>query len=125
MVFAIYGTKRLEEFQQVIMHQLSLKFIESHVTENLQPHQKVMLYSNRCTSQNTNSILANALINLIIEQKFLEKEHTQMKADTIHSTIERKLWHVNINVPADYVGICLRARENPGPYRVKYLSHVF
>lgn len=107
------------------------RFIESHVSENLQPNEKVILYSDGCTSQNRNSILANALINLSvkcnidIEQKFLEKGHTQMEADAMHSTIERKLRHVNINVPADYVEICLRARENPAPYKVTYLNYDF
>nr|CAH7754512.1 unnamed protein product [Callosobruchus chinensis] len=59
------------------------------------------------------------------EKKFLEKGHTQIEADSIHSTIERKLRHTNINVPADYVAICRNARRNPRPYTVYYLEHGF
>ncbi|XP_071054382.1 uncharacterized protein [Onthophagus taurus] len=83
-----------------------------------------------CTSQNRNSTLANALINLsmtleiTIEQKYLEKGHTQMEADSMHSTIERRMRHTDINVPADYVNICLKAREKQ-PYKVFYLDYTF
>lgn len=60
-----------------------------------------------------------------IEQKYLEKGHTQMEADSMHSCIERKLRNVSINVPAEYVGVCLHARQNPRPYIVKYLTFEF
>lgn len=80
-------------------------FLKDHVTKDLD--QKIIIYSNGCTSQNSNSTLASALLNLCmeseitIEQKFLEKRHTQMEADSMHSTIERKLRHNNISVPAE------------------------
>lgn len=48
-----------------------------------------------------------------------------MEADSMHSVIERKIRHTNINVPADYVGICMQAREKPRPYQVYYLDHGF
>ncbi|CAH1100830.1 unnamed protein product [Psylliodes chrysocephalus] len=47
--------------------------------------------------------------------KISQKGHTQMEADSMHVTIERKLHNRVINVPADYVGICLHAREKPKP----------
>ncbi|XP_031331486.1 uncharacterized protein LOC116162089 [Photinus pyralis] len=94
-------------------------------------NNKIILYSDGCTYQNRNAILANALsnvailYNITIEQKILEKGHTQMEADSIHSTIERHLRNKNINVPADYVDVCKTARQNPKPYTVYYLDHKF
>lgn len=58
-----------------------------------------------------------------IIQKYLEKGHTQMECDSMHSTIERKLKGKIINVPADCVAACKSARKNPKPYEVTYLSH--
>nr|CAH7749724.1 unnamed protein product [Callosobruchus chinensis] len=106
-------------------------FIKEHVERDVEAGQKIIIYSDGCTSQNRNSTLANALLNIcieseiMIEQKFLEKGHTQMEADSIHSTIERKLRHTNINVPADYVAICRNAHRNPRPYTIYYLEHGF
>lgn len=107
------------------------QFIKDHVKNDLQPEQNLILYSDGCTSQNRDYIMANSLLNLsmtfniTIEQKVLEKGHTQMEADSMYSVIERKIRHTNINVPADYVGICMRAREKPRPYQVYYLHHEF
>lgn len=53
---------------------------------------------------------------IVIEQKFLEVRHTQMEADAMHSSIERQLTNVKIDVPADYVSVCKEARaETPHP----------
>ena len=58
---------------------------------------KIILYSDGCCYQNRNSTLSNALLHIaitkqiVIEQKYLEKGHTQMEADSMHSTIERRL----------------------------------
>lgn len=93
--------------------------------------QTIVLYSDGCTYQNRCSNVANALLhvasthNVTIEQKFLEVGHTQMKADAMHSCIERKLKNKNINVPADYVTICIEARKSPAPYTVNYVDHKF
>ncbi|CAG5000307.1 unnamed protein product [Parnassius apollo] len=48
-----------------------------------------------------------------------------MEADSMHSTIERALKKKDINVPAEYVGVCRSARKKPKPYDVTYLSHKF
>ncbi|CAG4981288.1 unnamed protein product [Parnassius apollo] len=92
---------------------------------------KIILYSDGCTAQNRNVVLANALLNvatlnnIVIEQKYLEVGHTQMEADSMHATIERKLKNKIIHLPAEYVGVCLGARIHPKPYNVSYLSHDF
>lgn len=56
-----------------------------------------------------------------IEQKYLEVGHTQMKADSMHATIEKKLRYKNIHVPADNEVVCSQARKKPRPYDVSYL----
>lgn len=92
---------------------------------------KVVLYSDGCSYQNRCSNLSNALLHVastkqvVIEQQFLEVGHTQMEADAMHSTIERKLKNKKINVPADYVSVCKEARRIPSPYSVHYLNHKF
>lgn len=75
--------------------------------------------------------MSNALLNtsiknnVIIEQKILETGHTQMEADSVHSSIERAMKNRNIAVPADYVDICKSARRYPEPYDVTYLDYSF
>lgn len=106
-------------------------FLREHVVEDLTEGQTIILYSDGCTSQNRNNTLPNALLTLsaehkiTIEQKYLEKGHTQMEADSIHSLIQRKLKNATINVPAEYIKICQNARRNPSPYKVEYLGHEF
>lgn len=105
------------------------QFLIAEVIPNLNGDQKIILISDGCPAQNRNFILSNALLNLsvtqqiCIEQKYLEKGHTQMECDSMHSTIERYLKGRNINVPADIVAACKYARKYPKPYNVDYLNH--
>lgn len=91
----------------------------------------IIFYSDGCGAQNRNVLLSNALLNLAMEndlcivQKYLEKGHTQMECDSMHSTIERKIQGRVINVPADYIQLAKTARKFPRPYTVKYLQHDF
>lgn len=72
-----------------------------------------MLYSDSCAWQNRNATLFNAINdNVNIEKKYLENGHTQMEANSMHSIIERNMRKTDRNLPADYVQICVRAREN-------------
>lgn len=98
----------------------------------IQKHKpsKIIVWSDGCTYQNRNVKLSNGLLelameqNIIIEQKYLEVGHTQMEADSIHSTIERKLKrNQEICVPADYIRIMKSAREKPSQYNVIPLTH--
>lgn len=119
------GALTAQEFSSIIFDFLN------NLIPTLTENKKVILYSDGCTYQNRNCILANTLLNIavinkvVIEQKFLEKGHTQMEADSMHSCIERRLKNTIINVPADYVAVCLKARQKPRPYNVKYLKHSF
>lgn len=107
------------------------KFLSTEIIPQLKPQQKIILFSDGCNAQNRNATMANALLNLAVTskvcivQKYLEKGHTQMECDSMHSTIERKLKGRIINVPADYIPICKSARKHPKPYIVNYLNHTF
>lgn len=96
-----------------------------------QPGDEIILFSDGCCYQNRNTTLANGLLNLAIQynvtiiQKILEKGHTQMECDSMHSAIERRLRHQDIYTPAGYVDACKHARMKPKPYNVKYLHHNF
>nr|CAH7761145.1 unnamed protein product [Callosobruchus chinensis] len=43
----------------------------------------------------------------------------------MHSAIERRIRNKDINLPADYVTHCEKARTKPFPYKVQYLEHSF
>ncbi|XP_037298683.1 uncharacterized protein LOC115454616 [Manduca sexta] len=81
--------------------------------------------------RNRNSIVSNALLRLAMDkkvtitQKYLEKGHTQMEVDSVHSLIERKLKNVEIFLPSQYATITKVARKNPFPYKVEQPDHTF
>lgn len=89
----------------------------------------IVIYSDGCTYQNRNSIMANALLNLVITkdleiiQKYLVPGHTQMECDSVHSCIERKLKTKEIYLPSDYIKATKEARQKPFPYKVKEVDH--
>lgn len=92
---------------------------------------EIIIYSDGCTYQNRNVIMATALLDfaerhkVTITQKFLEKGHTQMECDSVHSAIETKLRHRDVHLPSDYTIACKEARLKPFPYNVKYITHEF
>ena len=91
---------------------------------------KVTLYSDGCGYQNRNSLLANVLLdyaatnNIEIVQKYLERGHTQMEVDSIHSSVETRLKHRNIYYPGNYVDVFRECRPEK-PYEVKELTYDF
>lgn len=90
----------------------------------------LIIWSDGCGYQNKNSVLSNALLslsvhkNICIYQKYLEKGHTQMEADSVHALIERKLKNKSIYLPSNYCRITEEARQKK-PYKVKNISHGF
>ncbi|KAF4532542.1 hypothetical protein B566_EDAN010834 [Ephemera danica] len=94
-------------------------------------YKVIELFSDNCASQNKNIFLANALLyiavkfNIAILQKFLTRGHTQMKVDSSHACIERKVDKEKIDVPQDYVDITSQARKDPKPYDVMKVDHTF
>ena len=85
---------------------------------------RIILFSDGCGYQNRNVVLANALLDFStthkveILQKYLEKGHTQMEVDSIHSVIERKLKNRSIYYPGDYTEIMRECRP-AAPFKVK------
>jgi len=120
------GGLTAHEFSSIIVH-----FLQKFVIDNAKvQNANIILYSDGCTYQNRNATLSNALLNLsllsgiTIIQKYLLRGHTQMEVDSMHSTIERKIRHKKINIPADYVTACKTACIK-NPYYVEYLSFNF
>ncbi|CAH2095416.1 unnamed protein product [Euphydryas editha] len=63
--------------------------------------------------------------NITITQKYLERGHTQMEVDSVHSLIERKLKNIEIFLPSQYATLTKQARKKPSPYRVIQPDHTF
>ena len=90
-------------------------FLTSDLSSN-----EYVVYSDGCGYQNRNATLASALsyfsqnFGKTVTQNILEKGHTQMEVDSVHSTIERKLKNRPIHCPADYVSI-MRERAGRTP----------
>lgn len=92
-------------------------------------YKKVVLISDGCTYQNRNKVLCSALANFSssrdveIQQIILEKGHTMMEVDSVHSTLEQ-LFSPPIYSPADYIHLMRRARPSQ-PYIINYLDYTF
>jgi len=91
---------------------------------------EIVIFSDGCTYQNRNSTMANALLQwsmknkITVYQKYLERGHTQMECDSVHSCIERKVRSKPIYIPQQYVENIQSARR-VNPYKVEYLDHRF
>ncbi|CAG2231291.1 unnamed protein product [Mytilus edulis] len=102
----------------------------SDFIDKLEGVKELVIYSDGCTYQNRNLTVSNTLLRQAFEkkitiiQKYLEKGHTQMECDSIHSTIERKLRNKPIYCPQNYIDLIKDARPHQ-PYDVKYISHEF
>lgn len=97
----------------------------------LPKHLPIVIYSDGCTYQNRNNIMANALLNFSIKhkvtitQKYLEPGHTQMECDSVHAAIERQLKNREIHLPSDYITASKEARRNPTPYEALQINFSF
>ncbi|KAM3602808.1 uncharacterized protein V6R79_011236 [Siganus canaliculatus] len=85
--------------------------------------KEIIVWSDGCGYPNRNaySELASKY-GVLITQKYLVADHTQMECDSMHSTIERKIV-ADVFTPRDYVIILQTARIRPSPYHVKVLKH--
>ena len=104
-------------------------YIEELMTSS---KKDVIIYSDGCTAQNRNSVLANALLHtsmkhgITITQKILEKGHTQMEVDSVHGHIEGKMGKTEMYLPHHFIQKTEEARIQGGnPYRAVYLEHGF
>lgn len=102
-----------------------IQFLKDHCMS----YKKVVLISDGCAYQNRNKVLCSALSNLSlltgieIEQIILEKGHTMMEVDSVHSTLER-VFNPPIYSPSDYISRMNQARPSQ-PYIVNYLDYKF
>jgi hypothetical protein len=110
-------------FASIIIHHLI-----KYCTDKKLP---IVIFSDGCGYQNRNVILSNALLShavinsVIIQQKYLEKGHTQMECDSTHSLIEKQLKKRIITLPTDYVTAIQEARSDSNFIEVAYLHHDF
>lgn len=93
--------------------------------------EEIAIWSDGCGAQNRNAVLVSALSQwaqdsaIIVNLKYLEKGHTQMSVDSVHSKIEQRKKKNDLQVPADYCRIIKEARRNPSPFQYKYLDCSF
>lgn len=91
--------------------------------------ERIIIISDGCGHQNRNRILSSALSDMAqrkqwnIEQLYLEKGHTMMEVDSVHSTIEQYI-KPPIYAPSDYLTRIRQARPQK-PYDVKSIHYDF
>ena len=104
--------------------------VTNYLDNEIECDKEVIIYSDGCGCQNRNATLSNALSALAnkkgisITQKYLEKGHTQMECDSVHSVIERRKKHRDLHSPAQYVQLIKEARLKT-PYKVHYVQRDF
>ncbi|CAH0723007.1 unnamed protein product, partial [Brenthis ino] len=126
----VNGRKGSSEIGSILLH-----YFSNCVPENI---KEISLFSDTCGGQNRNQYVSALLLwavqkinNLrVIEQKFLESGHTQMEADSMHSSIESAKKNNSVFSMMDWISIFKRARRRQTikvdgkiiirePYRVK------
>ncbi|GLV33375.1 hypothetical protein CBL_20118, partial [Carabus blaptoides fortunei] len=95
--------------------------------ENKQSYKHVLI-SDGCGYQNRNKVLSSALLNvavelqITIEQLVLERGHTMMESDAVHSSLDA-YFKPPIYAPSDYVSRMRQAR-NHHPYNVHSIDYL-
>ena len=92
--------------------------------------KEITFYSDSCGGQNRNQFVSSALlyaINVnskieIINQKFFERGHSEMEADSMHSAIEQAKKCTSIFVPSQWATVITMARKRD-PYIVIPLKY--
>ena len=108
------GMRWTVNWRAATLHHAFLDHLESVVDDSV---STVILYRDGCCYQNRNVTLSNALIHFavsrrkIIVQKFLEKGHTWMEVQSVHSATEGKLRGHQIFWPAEYIDVILLQEE--------------
>ncbi|GFR83072.1 DNA repair protein rhp54 [Elysia marginata] len=91
--------------------------------------KRVIFYSDTRGGQNRNQIIITALVVFLaksnmtsIEQKFFERGHSKMEADSMHSAIKGQFDKKNIFLPSGYME-CMLAANKKNPYHVHEVTH--
>ena len=102
--------------------------LQSYI-QKLPPHvERLVCFSDTCAGQNRNVNLSAMFLhlavtkNITIDHIYMEKGHSQMECDSVHSTIERSFKHQNVYAPSDYYVFVRSARRQGTPYRVNVLE---
>lgn len=130
----VHGKKGSSEIGTIILHYLT-NCVPSTITE-------ITLFSDTCGGQTRNQFVAALLLWAVqkidhlkvIEQKFLESGHTQMEADSMHSSIESAKKNASVFSMVDWISIFKRARRKQckkvdgkkitiDPYKVKEFKY--
>lgn len=117
------GDLQSSTFVSIVIHHL-----EQLIRKSALP---ITIYSDGCTYQNRNVVMANALRwfamkhSRTITQKFLEVGHTHMECDSTHACIDRKTKNMTLSLPEDFETAISNARDNPFPLIVQHLTHTF
>ncbi|KAK4876277.1 hypothetical protein RN001_012699 [Aquatica leii] len=96
---------------------MNLYCIADFITNVISGFAEIVLISDGCNYQNRNRVLSSELSNITVEkninivQLFLEKGHTMMEDDSVHSTLEA-LFKPPICSPEDYINICVSLGRN-------------
>lgn len=120
-----------ESEAELVASTFSSCIIDTLINTAKESNVPIILYSDGCTYQNRNAVLSNALLRFAMDtgitvfQKILEKGHTQMECDSVHSAIECKLKSREITLPSQYATVTREARKKPRPYKALYLDHSF
>lgn len=92
-------------------------------------YKHITIISDGCNYQNRNKVLASTLSNFAcffkveVEQIILEKGHTMMEVDSVHSTIEHYI-KPPIYAPQDYITKIRQARPKQ-PYDIRVVHYDF
>ena len=105
------------------------------IVEKYPTVRTIILWTDGCTYQNRNSMLASAIANfcakheVTVYQKYLEVGHTHMECDSVHKNVETAKKSAQgvggINLPTDYINLIRTARKTGGDYGVKYCDYTF
>lgn len=101
-----------------------------HFLNQSKNFKKIIMISDGCAYQNKNRVLASALASfttenpaIVIEQIILEKGHTMMEVDSVHSSLEHH-FKPPIFVPSDYIDRMRQARKKQ-PFIIHHLDYSF
>lgn len=107
-----------------------IHYLDEQVNKNTNI-KTITIWSDGCGAQNRNSTLISSIATwsqahkVTVFFKYLEKGHTQMEVDSVHSKIETYQKNLDLSVPADYCTAIQKARKSPFPYRYNHLDYSF
>ena len=98
------------------------------VAKSKEGKKKFVFYSDNCGSQNKNKYYVSMLwyaiqkLNLeSVEQKYLEKGHTQNENDSVHASVERASRHIAVYTTAQWAAV-IRTACRKKTYHVKEME---